>query len=170
MHPLLQKERLQQRKKELHILKLRLAKKHTSVRLLVNEVKSNLQSQQPTTPSAPVNPPAEPTATPTTAPSKTPVLSATSLSMRKGEYYQLSVQDPKHLPVWTSSNKNIAEVDSQGKVHAINVGTTEIKVDAGIVLTCTVTVTMETSLRLNQVLSKAVIKGQRSVRMKLANL
>ena len=73
----------------------------------------------PTTPSAPVNPPAEPTATPTTAPSKTPVLSATSLSMRKGEYYQLSVQDPKHLPVWTSSNKNIAEVDSQGKVHAI---------------------------------------------------
>ena len=73
--------------------------------------------------------------------------------MRKGEYYQLSVQDPKHLPVWTSSNKNIAEVDSQGKVHAINVGTTEIKVDAGIVLTCTVTVTMETKPQTEPVLS-----------------
>ena len=84
--------------------------------------------------------------------------------MRKGEYYQLSVQDPKHLPVWTSSNKNIAEVDSQGKVHAINVGTTEIKVDAGIVLTCTVTVTMETKPQTEPVLSKAVIKGQRSVK------
>ena len=108
--------------------------------------------------------PAEPTATPTAAPAKTPVLSATSLNMRKGEYYQLSVQDPKHLPVWTSSNKNIAEVDSQGKVHAINVGTTEIKVDAGIVLTCTVTVTMETKPQTEPVLSKAVIKGQRSVK------
>ena len=108
--------------------------------------------------------PAEPTATPTAAPAKTPVLSATSLNMRKGEYYQLSVQDPKHLPVWTSSNKNIAEVDSQGKVHAINVGTTEIKVDAGIVLTCTVTVTMETKPQTEPVLSKGVIKGQRSVK------
>ena len=151
------------KKKGTAYIKAKVGKKTYKCKVTVKSKKAPAKPA-PTTPSAPVNPPAEPTATPTTAPAKTPVLSATSLSMRKGEYYQLSVQDPKHLPVWTSSNKNIAEVDSQGKVHAINVGTTEIKVDAGIVLTCTVTVTMETKPQTEPVLSKAVIKGQRSVK------
>ena len=122
------------KKKGTAYIKAKVGKKTYKCKVTVKSKKAPAKPA-PTTPSAPVNPPAEPTATPTTAPAKTPVLSATSLSMRKGEYYQLNVQDPKHLPVWTSSNKNIAEVDSQGKVHAINVGTTEIKVDAGIVLT-----------------------------------
>ena len=151
------------KKKGTAYIKAKVGKKTYKCKVTVKSKKAPAKPA-PTTPSAPVNPPAEPTATPTTAPAKTPVLSATSLNMRKGEYYQLSVQDPKHLPVWTSSNKNIAEVDSQGKVHAINVGTTEIKVDAGIVLTCTVTVTMETKPQTEPVLSKAVIKGQRSVK------
>ena len=151
------------KKKGTAYIKAKVGKKTYKCKVTVKSKKAPAKPA-PTTPSAPVNPPAEPTATPTEAPSKTPVLSATSLSMRKGEYYQLNVQDPKHLPVWTSSNKNIAEVDSQGKVHAINVGTTEIKVDAGIVLTCTVTVTMETKPQTEPVLSKAVIKGQRSVK------
>ena len=145
------------KKKGTAYIKAKVGKKTYKCKVTVKSKKAPAKPA-PTTPSAPVNPPAEPTATPTTAPAKTPVLSATSLSMRKGEYYQLSVQDPKHLPVWTSSNKNIAEVDSQGKVHAINVGTTEIKVDAGIVLTCTVTVTMETKPQTEPVLSKANVE------------
>ena len=157
------------KKKGTAYIKAKVGKKTYKCKVTVKSKKAPAKPA-PTTPSAPVNPPAEPTATPTAAPAKTPVLSATSLNMRKGEYYQLSVQDPKHLPVWTSSNKNIAEVDSQGKVHAINVGTTEIKVDAGIVLTCTVTVTMETKPQTEPVLSKAVIKGSGQSRMKLANL
>ena len=151
------------KKKGTAYIKAKVGKKTYKCKVTVKSKKAPAKPA-PTTPSAPVNPPAEPTATPTAAPAKTPVLSATSLNMRKGEYYQLSVQDPKHLPVWTSSNKNIAEVDSQGKVHAINVGTTEIKVDAGIVLTCTVTVTMETKPQTEPVLSKGVIKGKRSVK------
>ena len=115
------------KKKGTAYIKAKVGKKTYKCKVTVKSKKAPAKPA-PTTPSAPVNPPAEPTATPTAAPAKTPVLSATSLNMRKGEYYQLSVQDPKHLPVWTSSNKNIAEVDSQGKVHAINVGTTEIKV------------------------------------------
>ena len=128
------------KKKGTAYIKAKVGKKTYKCKVTVKSKKAPAKPA-PTTPSAPVNPPAEPTATPTTAPSKTPVLSATSLSMRKGEYYQLS-----------------------GKVHAINVGTTEIKVDAGIVLTCTVTVTMETKPQTEPVLSKAVIKGQRSVK------
>ena len=126
------------KKKGTAYIKAKVGKKTYKCKVTVKSKKAPAKPA-PTTPSAPVNPPAEPTATPTAPPAKTPVLSATSLNMRKG-------------------------VDSQGKVHAINVGTTEIKVDAGIVLTCTVTVTMETKPQTEPVLSKGVIKGQRSVK------
>ena len=90
------------KKKGTAYIKAKVGKKTYKCKVTVKSKKAPAKPA-PTTPSAPVNPPAEPTATPTAAPAKTPVLSATSLSMRKGEYYQLSVQDPKHLPVWTSS-------------------------------------------------------------------
>ena len=147
------------KKKGTAYIKAKVGKKTYKCKVIVNRKKTSAKP-------APAKPaPATPTppAAPAVTPSKTPVLSATSISMRKGEYYQLSVQNPKHLPVWTSSNKNVAEVDSQGKVHAINVGTAEIKVDVGKLLVCTVTVTMETKPQTEPALSKGVIKGKRSV-------
>lgn len=148
------------KKKGTAYIKAKVGKKTYKCKVIVNRKKTSAKP-------APAKPaPATPTppAAPAVTPSKTPVLSATSISMRKGEYYQLSVQNPKHLPVWTSSNKNVAEVDSQGKVHAINVGTAEIKVDVGKLLVCTVTVTMETKPQTEPALSKGVIKGKRSVK------
>ena len=141
-------------------IKAKVGKKTYKCKVIVNRKKTSAKPA-PAKP-APATP--APPSAPAVTPSKTPVLSATSISMRKGEYYQLSVQNPKHLPVWTSSNKNVAEVDSQGKVHAINVGTAEIKVDAGNLLVCTVTVTMETKPQTEPALSKGVIKGKRSVK------
>ena len=164
------------KKKGTAYIKAKVGKKTYKCKVTVKSKKAP-EKPAPTPSTAPVVPPSEPTiappapatpttppAAPTVTPSKKPVLSATSLNMRKGEYYQLSVQDPKYVPVWTSSNKNVAEVDSKGKVHAINVGTAEIKVDAGNILVCTVTVTMETKPQTEPVLSKGVIKGQRSVK------
>ena len=161
------------KKKGTAYIKAKVGKKTYKCKVTVKSKKTP-EKPAPTPSTAPIVPPSEPTiappapttppAAPTVTPSKTPVLSATSLNMRKGEYYQLSVQDPKYVPVWTSSNKNVAEVDSKGKVHAINVGTAEIKVDAGNILVCTVTVTMETKPQTEPVLSKGVIKGQRSVK------
>lgn len=164
------------KKKGTAYIKAKVGKKTYKCKITVKSKKAP-EKPAPTPSTAPVVPPSEPTiappapitpttppAAPTVTPSKKPVLSATSLNMRKGEYYQLSVQDPKYVPVWTSSNKNVAEVDSKGKVHAINVGTAEIKVDAGNILVCTVTVTMETKPQTEPVLSKGVIKGQRSVK------
>ncbi len=164
------------KKKGTAYIKAKVGKKTYKCKVTVKSKKAP-EKPAPTPSTAPIVPPSEPTiappapttpttppAAPTVTPSKTPVLSATSLNMRKGEYYQLSVQDPKYVPVWTSSNKNVAEVDSKGKVHAINVGTAEIKVDAGNILVCTVTVTMETKPQTEPVLSKGVIKGQRSVK------
>ena len=148
------------KKKGTAYIKAKVGKKTYKCKVIVNRKKTSAKP-------APAKPaPATPTppAAPAVTPSKTPVLSATSISMRKGEYYQLSVQNPKHLPVWTSSNKNVAEVDSQGKVHAINVGTAEIKVDVGNLLVCTVTVTMETKPQTEPALSKGVIKGKRPVK------
>ena len=143
------------KKKGTAYIKAKVGKKTYKCKVIVNRKKTSAKPA-PATPTPP--------AAPAVTPSKTPVLSATSISMRKGEYYQLSVQNPKHLPVWTSSNKNVAEVDSQGKVHAINVGTAEIKVDVGKLLVCTVTVTMETKPQTEPALSKGVIKGKRSVK------
>ena len=137
-----------------------MGKKTYKCKVIVNRKKTSAKPAPAKPAPATPTPPAAPAVTPV----KTPVLSATSISMRKGEYYQLSVQNPKHLPVWTSSNKNVAEVDSQGKVHAINVGTAEIKVDVGKLLVCTVTVTMETKPQTEPALSKGVIKGKRSVK------
>lgn len=161
------------KKKGTAYIKAKVGKKTYKCKVTVKSKKAP-EKPAPTPSTAPVVPPSEPTiappapttppAAPTVTPSKKPVLSATSLNMRKGEYYQLSVQDPKYVPVWTSSNKNVAEVDSKGKVHAINVGTAEIKVDAGNILVCTVTVTMETKPQTEPVLSKGVIKGQRSIK------
>ena len=161
------------KKKGTAYIKAKVGKKTYKCKVTVKSKKTP-EKPAPTPSTAPIVPPSEPTiappapttppAAPTVTPSKTPVLSATSLNMRKGEYYQLSVQDPKYVPVWTSSNKNVAEVDSKGKVHTINVGTAEIKVDAGNILVCTVTVTMETKPQTEPVLSKGVIKGQRSVK------
>ena len=164
------------KKKGTAYIKAKVGKKTYKCKVTVKSKKAP-EKPAPTPSTAPVVPPSEPTiappapitpttppTAPTVTPSKKPVLSATSLNMRKGEYYQLSVQDPKYVPVWTSSNKNVAEVDSKGKVHAINVGTAEIKVDAGNILVCTVTVTMETKPQTEPVLSKGVIKGQRSVK------
>ncbi len=164
------------KKKGTAYIKAKVGKKTYKCKVTVKSKKAP-EKPAPTPSTAPVVPPSEPTiaspapatpttppAAPTVTPSKKPVLSATSLNMRKGEYYQLSVQDPKYVPVWTSSNKNVAEVDSKGKVHAINVGTAEIKVDAGNILVCTVTVTMETKPQTEPVLSKGVIKGQRAVK------
>lgn len=161
------------KKKGTAYIKAKVGKKTYKCKVTVKSKKAP-EKPAPTPSTTPVVPPSEPTiapsapttppTAPTVTPSKKPVLSATSLNMRKGEYYQLSVQDPKYVPVWTSSNKNVAEVDSKGKVHAINVGTAEIKVDAGNILVCTVTVTMETKPQTEPVLSKGVIKGQRSVK------
>ena len=164
------------KKKGTAYIKAKVGKKTYKCKVTVKSKKAP-EKPAPTPSTAPVVPPSEPTiappapitpttppTAPTVTPSKKPVLSATSLNMRKGEYYQLSVQDPKYVPVWTSSNKNVAEVDSKGKVHAINAGTAEIKVDAGNILVCTVTVTMETKPQTEPVLSKGVIKGQRSVK------
>ena len=160
------------KKKGTAYIKAKVGKKTYKCKVTVKSKKAPAKPA-PTTP-APGNPSAGPTvappapttppATPTVTPTKTPVLSTTSLSMHKGDYYQLSVQDPKYDPVWTSSNKNVAEVDSKGKVHAINVGTAEIKVDAGMILVCTVTVTMDVKPQTEPALSKAVIQGQRSVK------
>ena len=164
------------KKKGTAYIKAKVGKKTYKCKVTVKSKKAP-EKPAPTPSTTPVVPPSEPTiappapttpttppTAPTVTPSKKPVLSATSLNMRKGEYYQLSVQNPKYVPVWTSSNKNVAEVDSKGKVHAINVGTAEIKVDAGNILVCTVTVTMETKPQTEPVLSKGVIKGQRSVK------
>ena len=161
------------KKKGTAYIKAKVGKKTYKCKVIVKGKKAPAKPA-PTKPAAPVNPPAGPTAappapttppaTPTVAPAKTPVLSATSLSMHKGDYYQLSVQDPKYDPVWTSSNKNVAEVDSKGKVHAINTGTAEIKVDAGTILVCTVTVTQETKPQTEPALTKNVIKGKRQVK------
>ena len=164
------------KKKGTAYIKAKVGKKTYKCKVTVKSKKAP-EKPAPTPSTTPVVPPSEPTiappapttpttppTAPTVTPSKKPVLSATSLNMRKGEYYQLSVQDPKYVPVWTSSNKNVAEVDSKGKVHAINVGTAEIKVDAGNILVCTVTVTMETKPQTEPVLSKGVIKGQRAVK------
>ena len=70
----------------------------------------------------------KPTATPKPTEAPKPSLSATTLTMNKGTVKQLQVKNYKEILVWTSDDPSVATVDSKGKVTAVNLGTTKIRV------------------------------------------
>ena len=75
-----------------------------------------------------------------------PTLSSKKLSLVKGKTATLKVSGTKSSVTWKSSNKNIATVNSKGKITAKTAGVATItaKVD-GTSLTCKVTVTNSSS-------------------------
>ncbi len=86
-----------------------------------------------------------------------PYLPKTSLLLIKGDWYELGVKDTFQDEKWSSSNENVATVNSDGDIDAVDVGTCIITCDLGYKkLTCKVVVE-------NPSISKtelAIIEGQ----------
>ncbi len=99
-----------------------------------------------------VNP--TPTPTPTTIKVTGVKVSPTSMSLEKGKLSGLTVTvQPNNATnkdvVWTSSNKNVATVDSKGVITGISIGSSTITVktaDGGYKATCKVTVIEQSSV------------------------
>lgn len=95
-------------------------------------------------------------------------LSDTSLSLEKGTSKKLSVtvnpDDATDKSVtWTSADTNIAKVDENGNVTAVNGGTTTITVksaDGKIAATCTVAVTVSVQSVALDKTEVSLVKGQ----------
>ena len=73
---------------------------------------------------------------------KNPYLNENDISLKQGDTFTLNLTGSK-AKVWSSSNVKVATVDTKGKVSAIGIGTTIIKVKAANKksYSCTVTVT-----------------------------
>ena len=68
-------------------------------------------------------------------------LNATKLMLETGETYRLKVLGTEKKPKWSSSNKRVAKVSSNGKVTALRKGKAKITAKVGSKkLTCTVSV------------------------------
>ena len=105
------------------------------------------------------------TTKPTEAPK--PSLSATTLTMNKGTVKQLQVKNYKEILVWTSDDPSVATVDSKGKVTAVNLGTTKIRVRDKSTWrgSCTVRVTQTVMKQVEPVLKK----GTKSAKKEITN-
>jgi hypothetical protein len=53
-------------------------------------------------------------------------LNTTSIAVRVGQTYQLKITGSSETPVWTSSNKKIVTVDSNGKIKGVKKGTVTV--------------------------------------------
>lgn len=73
---------------------------------------------------------------------ESPKLSKTSITVKKGKTYQLKMQNTKQKYKWSSKNRSIATVTSNGKVTGKKTGTTYIyaKSASGKIFKCKVTV------------------------------
>ena len=96
-----------------------------------------------------------------------PSLSATTLTMNKGTVKQLQVKNYKEILVWTSDDPSVATVDSKGKVTAVNLGTTKIRVRDKSTWrgSCTVRVTQTVKKQVEPVLKK----GTKSAKKEITN-
>lgn len=112
---------------------------------------------------APAQKPETPSTEPST-PSVEPALNKTSLEMKKGEKAELSVNNSTGVIVWTSSDKNVASVDSKGNVTALKNGTASITAQVNYKkLVCVVNVTTEVLPQKEPVLLKGTMPGQREI-------
>lgn len=109
----------------------------------------------------------KPTATPKPTEAPKPSLSATTLTMNKGTVKQLQVKNYKEILVWTSDDPSVATVDSKGKVTAVNLGTTKIRVRDKSTWrgSCTVHVTQTVKKQVEPVLKK----GTKSAKKEITN-
>lgn len=109
----------------------------------------------------------KPTATPKPTEAPKPSLSATTLTMNKGTVKQLQVKNYKEILVWTSDDPSVATVDSKGKVTAVNLGTTKIRVRDKSTWrgSCTVRVTQTVKKQVEPVLKK----GTKSAKKEITN-
>lgn len=72
---------------------------------------------------------------------ETPSLNKKSVTVNKGNTYQLKLNGTKQKITWTSSNKKIVTVSSKGKVTAKGIGSATISAKAGgVTYKCKVTV------------------------------
>ena len=109
----------------------------------------------------------KPTVTPKPTEAPKPSLSATTLTMNKGTVKQLQVKNYKEILVWTSDDPSVATVDSKGKVTAVNLGTTKIRVRDKSTWrgSCTVRVTQTVKKQEETVLKK----GTKSAKKEITN-
>lgn len=99
-------------------------------------------------------------------PAPKPSLSNTSLRMKKGETKKLTVKNYKDLIVWTSSDKTVASVDSNGVVTAIRDGSAVICASGrGMKLNCKIIVTT-TVKKQNE---PTLVKGTKTAKKEITN-
>lgn len=71
-----------------------------------------------------------------------PVISASTCTIKKGETYEIKLNQTEYNPVWTSSNKNVATVNEQGNITGIKKGRATISTKINrVTYRCVVVVT-----------------------------